>query len=140
MNERVEGPADRGRAAPHVLLVDDNVLGRKLVALRLRQARFRVTTASSGEEALAIAERNAVDAVVSDVRMTGMDGFELCAALRADARLADLPVILLSSAVEEGEKQRARALGADCLPRTSDIREAIGVLNDIFRDRRSSHR
>jgi CheY-like chemotaxis protein len=123
--------ADQGQ---QVLLVDDYPLGRKLLALKLRQAGFRVTTASSGEEALKMARQSPPDAIISDIRMTGMDGFELCEAVRGDPRLGDIPVLLLSSAVEQHEQRRANA--SRCLLCTSDLHEALEVLSTTLRKHR----
>lgn len=118
-----------------ILLVDDYPLGRKLVALQLRRAGFDVTTASTAEEALEIARRAPPDAILSDIRMTGMDGFELAEAIRNDSSLSHIPVLLLSSALEEHERQRARDLGITCLLRTSDLGEALDTLEAALRDR-----
>ena len=113
-----------------VLLVDDELLGRKLAALRLRDSGFDVETAASAVEALRIARSSPPDAILSDVLMPGMDGFELCRTVREDERLARVPVILLSSAfVEEPDQQLALQMGASVLlPRTPDFGEAIDAL------------
>ena len=111
-----------------ILLVDDYALGRKLSVLRLHRAGFEVTTASSGEEALEIAKRVPLDAIVSDIRMTGMDGFELVAAVRSDPALTRIPVVLLSSVLDEQDQQRASTLGVMCVLRTTDFGEALDSL------------
>jgi two-component system, cell cycle sensor histidine kinase and response regulator CckA len=119
--------AGRGR---RVLVVDDELLGRRLAAIRLRDAGFEVETAANGEEALRTARAAPPDAILSDVLMPGMDGFELCRAVRQDPRLAHLPVVLLSSAfLEEDDRRLAREMGANTLlPRSSHMREAIDAL------------
>src|SRR3989442_9620709 len=60
-------------------------------------AGHQVLTAADGEAALALLERESVNAVVSDVRMPKLDGFQLCRAIRRDARWARLPFIFYSS-------------------------------------------
>ena len=122
---------DRGK---RVLLVDDDPLGLKLASLRLRGAGFTVTLAHSAEEALATAKAEPPDVVVSDIRMPLMDGFQLCEAIRNDARLANTPVLLLSGLVNEHELHRATGLGARCLLRTADLRETIEVLAALLAD------
>src|SRR5437870_4493228 len=69
-----------------------------------------VVTAADGEAALALLERESVNAVVSDVRMPKLDGFQLCRAIRRDARWARLPFIFYSSVFIGGP---ARDLGRD---------------------------
>jgi CheY-like chemotaxis protein len=118
-----------------ILIVDDYPLGRKLVAIRLRQAGFSVTTATTAEEALEIARHQPPDAIVSDIRLTGMDGFALCETVRSDSRLRHIPIVLLSSAVHESERQRAETLGVACLVRTPDLADAVETLVTVLRDR-----
>lgn len=79
-----------------VLLVEDNDEMRTFLA-RLLGARFEVLTASSGEEGLALARREAPDAVVSDVMMGGLDGYGLCQRLKEDTGTRMIPVLLISA-------------------------------------------
>lgn len=115
-----------------MLLVDDDPLGLKLAALRLRGAGFTVTLAHSAEDALTAATAEPPDVIVSDIRMPLMDGFQLCEAIRKDARLANTPVLLLSGLVNEHELQRAKGLAARCILRTGDLRETIEVLSSLL--------
>jgi two-component system phosphate regulon response regulator PhoB len=111
--------------------VDDDPLGRKLVALRLRDEGFAVETSGTAEDALGIAVLAPPAAILSDVRMPGMDGFQLCRAVRRDPRLARIPIVLLSTAVEEADRSRALDAGADgLLVRTPDMR---GILDALAR-------
>ena len=127
------------RAPAHsnsILVVDDYPLGRKLVDIRLRQAGFDVTTVATAEEALEIARAQRPDAILSDIRLTGMDGFALCETVRSDSRLRHIPFVLLSSAVQESERQRAGTLGVACLVRTPDLADVVETLVTVLRDRR----
>jgi two-component system NtrC family sensor kinase len=117
-----------------VLLVDDDPLGLKLAALRLRGAGYTVDTANTAEAALVAARAEPPDAIVSDIRMPLMDGFQLCEAIRSEVRLARIPVLLLSGLVNEYEQQRAKGLGARCILRTADLRETIEVLSVMLGD------
>lgn len=121
-------PEPPGETRARVLLVDDEPLGRKLVALKLGQAGYHVTTASSAEAALALVSSTRFDAIVSDIRMPGMGGFELCGAIRANARFAGLRVLLLSSALDEIDRKKAEALEAECFLRTPDLGELVAAL------------
>ena len=74
---------------------------------------FEVQLATDGERArdIAIAERP--DVVLLDVVMPKMNGYEVCRALRADARLCDIKIIMLTARGREGEQARGKAAGAD---------------------------
>ena len=77
-----------------VLVVDDSMPRRRLLTALLGQAGHEVLTASNGAAALELLESQAVDAVVSDVKMPRMDGFQLCRALRRDPRFIWQSVLL----------------------------------------------
>jgi two-component system cell cycle sensor histidine kinase/response regulator CckA len=102
--------ADVGK---RVLVVDDHVAQRKLARLALGAAGFAVVTAADGMSALRLAREHRPDVIVSDVLMLGMDGFQVCRAVRDDPLLADVPVVLTSAHfVEEADHQLAASFGA----------------------------
>lgn len=80
-----------------VLVVDDSPPRRRLLASLLTTAGHDVLQAPNGAAALELLEGEAVEAVVSDVKMPRMDGFQLCHAIRRDARFGRLPFIFYSS-------------------------------------------
>jgi PAS domain S-box-containing protein len=98
----VTAPIGEGRT---LLVVDDDPLHRKVAHAWFLSAGFHVLEASDGVAALALARREHPCAIVSDVLMPGMDGFELCLAVRRDRELGVTPVILLSSAYTEAADQ-----------------------------------
>jgi CheY-like chemotaxis protein len=93
-----------------VLVVDDSPPRRRLLTALLGRAGHEVLTAPNGTAALEVLAGQAADAVVSDVKMPRMDGFQLCRALRRDPRWARLPFIFYSS-IFIGH--RAQELGRD---------------------------
>jgi CheY-like chemotaxis protein len=93
-----------------ILVVDDSSPHRKLLTAVFTHAGHEVVSAGDGVAALAHLEDGRVDAIVSDVKMPKMDGFQFCRALRQDARWARLPFVFYSS-VYIGDP--ARALGRD---------------------------
>jgi DNA-binding response OmpR family regulator len=96
---------------PRVLLVDDSAEHNDLYALML-EPTAAVITASSGEEALAIAYADPPDAIVLDILMPGMDGWEVCSRLKSNPITAPVPVIMLT-ALEGAELiAQARHVGA----------------------------
>lgn len=95
-----------------VLLVDDSPFFRDMLTPVLQAAGYAVTAASSAQEALAILNDGGVfDVAITDTEMPDMDGFEFAAAVRADARTADLPIIALSSVVSAEAIERGRKVG-----------------------------
>lgn len=107
-------PSDERRAARRrVLVVDDSVTTRQLERTILESAGYDVAVAQDGQAAwdlLAADER--FDAVVSDVEMPRLDGFQLLARVRATARLAAMPVLLVTALAQPADQQRALDLGA----------------------------
>ncbi len=117
-----------------ILVVDDSEDERTLQGRMLSKAGCVVLEASSGTAALAMLERETVDAVVTDVNMPGMDGFALTEAIRRSPRLQTLPVIILSGAYTEDEQARSRAVGATaCLNKgTADERSLLEILGKVL--------
>ncbi|GAB4168563.1 MAG: hybrid sensor histidine kinase/response regulator [Thalassobaculales bacterium] len=101
-----------GKRRKRVLVVDDSPFFRNLLTPLLSVGGFEVTTAAGGEEALQMHENGLdIDAVVSDIEMPGMDGFQLCEALRAGGRWQDLPIIALTARTGPRDVARAREVG-----------------------------
>jgi signal transduction histidine kinase/AmiR/NasT family two-component response regulator len=110
-----------------LLLVDDDAVQLKLGALQFGTAGFEVHTARDGVDALEQARAWLPEVVVSDVLMPRLDGFRLCAALKCDPALRNVPVVLTSSAFLAPEDASvARQMGAEALiPRTPRQTELI---------------
>jgi two-component system cell cycle sensor histidine kinase/response regulator CckA len=126
-------PASK-RAGPRILVVDDELLNRKLTSFRLEAAGYEVEAVASGAAALESARRSAPDAILSDVMMPVMDGFSLCREARLDQTLASIPVVLLSSAyVDDADRDLARKMGAHALVvRTPDLHAATAALKEAL--------
>jgi len=98
---------------PLVLVVDDSITVRRVTQRLLRREGYRVALAADGLQALEqlALERPAV--VLSDIEMPRMDGFDLARNIRADAKLRDLPIIMITSRIAEKHREHARELGVD---------------------------
>ena len=97
-----------------VLVADDDPDIIRFVEVNLRLEGYQVAVARNGEQALDKALELLPDLVLLDVRMPVIDGFEVCARLRADPRGAAIPVILLTANIPvTGDHRRAREVGAD---------------------------
>jgi CheY-like chemotaxis protein len=101
---------------PCLLLIDDCVAQRDLYELVLER-EFQVLTAAGGAEGAKLARDAQPDAIVLDVTMPGMDGWETCALMKSDASTAHIPVILLTAADDPDLEQHAAAVGASALLR-----------------------
>jgi chemosensory pili system protein ChpA (sensor histidine kinase/response regulator) len=95
------------------LVVDDSITVRRVTQRLLERNGMRVMTAKDGVDALSILQDHVPDVILLDIEMPRMDGYELAGHVRNDARLADVPIVMITSRV--GEKHRARAieLGVD---------------------------
>ena len=100
-------------ATGRILVVDDQRTNVELMADLLGQRGYQVRTALDGEQALEIVRGEPLDLVVSDIMMPGVDGYELCRRLRADARTALLPVVLVTSLDPQAERVKGIEAGAD---------------------------
>jgi two-component system chemotaxis sensor kinase CheA len=95
-----------------ILVVEDTYTVRELERSMLVASGYEVETAVDGAQGLHKAETGSFDLVVTDIEMPRMNGFELTEALRADERLAALPVIIVTSVENEEEKRRGLTVGA----------------------------
>ncbi|MFN3265623.1 MAG: response regulator [Deinococcales bacterium] len=99
---------------PRIMVVDDSITSRTLERSILEAAGFETITAVHGAQALEFLRRGeVVDLVVSDVEMPELDGFGLTTEIRRDPRLAQIPVILITSLNAPEHKERGAAAGAD---------------------------
>ena len=96
-----------------VLLVDDSLSVRKIVGQMLRKAGHQVVTASDGQEALELLETGLYRAVVTDLEMPRMSGFELLEEVRRRSQLAHLPVAVLTTRASGKHRDLAMELGAN---------------------------
>jgi len=96
-----------------ILIVDDEVVSRYTVEVLLESEGYNLLFAESGEEALAKAAAFVPDLMLLDVMMPGMDGFEVCQQLRANPRLAELPVVMVTALDDRESRLRGIEVGAD---------------------------
>jgi DNA-binding response OmpR family regulator len=99
--------------AATVLVADDDTDILRFMEINLRLEGFEVVTARDGPDALAKAIAVRPDLVLLDVRMPGIDGYTICARIRADARLAGVPVVMVTANYGTAEVEAARRAGAD---------------------------
>lgn len=95
-----------------ILVAEDSITSRTLLKNILEFAGYKVKTAIDGAEALAVLGTEAFDLVVSDVEMPRMSGFDLTAKIRADKRLSQLPVVLVTGLDSREDRERGVDAGA----------------------------
>lgn len=123
-----------------LLIVDDepNLLGA--VAAVLRDESFDVKTARSGREALVLIAQDPPDLIVSDVRMPGMDGYELARRLRSTANYALIPIVFLSAKDETEDRVEGFRSGVDVyLSKPFEPDELIAVIRSILQRVERTH-
>jgi two-component system chemotaxis sensor kinase CheA len=98
---------------PSILVVDDSITSRSLERSLLEAQGYRVRLAVDGLQALELLRTEKSDLVITDIQMPRMDGFGLVEALKADAELKAIPVIIVSSLERPEDQERGLQLGAD---------------------------
>lgn len=98
---------------PVILVVDDEAAGRATLEALLYQQGYTLVFASNGLEAIAQATHLLPDLILLDVMMPGIDGFEVCRRLRADLRVAEVPIILITALDDRASHVAGFDAGAD---------------------------
>ncbi|MCR4339822.1 MAG: PAS domain S-box protein [Gemmatimonadaceae bacterium] len=118
----------------NILIVDDIPTDLKLLCVQLEAEGHVVFEAQNGVEALAVLERQPVDAVISDILMPRMDGYRLCREIRMNERLHDLPVILNTSTYTSPDDEKlALDVGADkYLKKPVSLETFVAALHEVI--------
>jgi chemosensory pili system protein ChpA (sensor histidine kinase/response regulator) len=98
---------------PLILVVDDSITVRRVTQRLLKREGYRVALASDGLDALEKLQEEKPTVVLSDIEMPRMDGFDLARNIRGDARLRDLPIIMITSRIAGKHREHAKELGVD---------------------------
>lgn len=96
-----------------VLVVDDSVTVRKVTSRLLERHGMNVLTAKDGVDAMALLQEHTPDLMLLDIEMPRMDGFEVAMQVRADPRLQQLPIIMITSRTGQKHRDRAMAIGVN---------------------------
>ena len=98
---------------PLVMVVDDSITVRRVTQRLLQREGYRVVLAADGLQALEKLQDELPAVVLSDIEMPRMDGFDLARNIRGDARLKDLPIVMITSRIAEKHREYAKELGVD---------------------------
>jgi len=96
-----------------VLIVEDDKFLRELIAQKLVKEGYDISEAIDGEEGIKKIKTENPDLVLLDLILPGIDGFEVLSRMKADEKLAKIPVIILSNLGQREEIERGLKLGAD---------------------------
>ncbi|MEA2655552.1 MAG: two-component system, chemotaxis family, sensor kinase CheA [Chloroflexota bacterium] len=128
VTDKAAGPARQ----LSVMVVDDALMVRELQRSILERGGYAVRTASDGAEALTMLADQPADLVVTDLEMPNLDGFALTSSIRAHPRLANIPVLIVSSRASAEDHQRGLDAGADGYIVKTSFDEA-GLLSAVSR-------
>ena len=124
---------EAARRKPKVLVVDDSISIRKYVQRFLDRTGYEVEVAPDGMEALNILGKTKFDAVITDLEMPIMHGYDLISEMKRNPELMNIPVIVLTSRAGEKHRQKAINMGAqDYLVKPFEEEEMLGALKKIL--------
>jgi CheY-like chemotaxis protein len=117
-----------------ILVVDDDAIGQRMLGYTLQKNGHQVVQAYNGRIALQRLAEQSFDLIITDLAMPEMDGPTLLQNVRADARFADVPVIMLTASGHDQDRLAARAAGVtDFLTKPASSRELMETVNKALR-------
>lgn len=117
-----------------ILIIEDDKDIVKMLEYNLKKEGFGVLTSRNGENGLALAKEKCPGLVILDLMLPGMDGLEVCKTLKADAKAAAIPIIILTAKAQESDKVIGLELGADdYVTKPFSPRELIARIKAVLR-------
>ncbi len=122
------------RSMPLVMVVDDSITMRKVTSRILERNNYEVITARDGVEAIEKMAEQVPDLVLLDIEMPRMDGYEVAQNMKADSRLQNVPIMMITSRTGDKHRQRAFDLGVErYLGKPYQEPELMHQVNEILR-------
>lgn len=116
-----------------ILVVDDNLDNRTIIAHMLKLSGYQVVTASDGEQAIVATEHETPDLVLMDLSMPVLDGWSATSQIKAKAHLAHVPVIAVTGHVTHDDIERALAVGcSDYLAKPIDFETMLVKVQSLL--------
>ena len=112
-NQAAVARHEQEKRLPKVLVVDDSVTVRKVTTRLLERHGMEVLTAKDGMHAMEVLQDHKPDIMLLDIEMPRMDGFEVASLVRHDARLQDVPIIMITSRTGDKHRERAMSIGVN---------------------------
>ncbi|HWR95100.1 MAG TPA: hybrid sensor histidine kinase/response regulator [Arenimonas sp.] len=130
----VEAVDANARSMPLVMVVDDSITMRKVTSRILERNNYEVIVARDGLEAIEKMAEQVPDLVLLDIEMPRMDGYEVAQNMKADSRLQNVPIMMITSRTGEKHRQRAFELGVErYLGKPYQEFELMRQVNEIFK-------
>ena len=128
-----EGAQGAAQRVPLVMVIDDSITMRRVAERLLTRNGYRVATAKDGMDGIAQLQAESPDAVLLDIEMPKVDGFEVATFIRNNERLADLPIIMITSRSGDKHRERAEAIGVNrYLIKPYQEQQLISELRDVM--------
>jgi len=96
-----------------ILAVEDHAENRRILRLLLASAGYELIEAATGEEGIAVAEKERPDLILMDIQLPGLDGYEATRRIKANPALRHIPIIVVTSYALSGDDVKAFAAGCD---------------------------
>jgi DNA-binding response OmpR family regulator len=100
------------RKKKNILVIEDEIDIQTFVSWLLALEGYRVSTADTGEAGLEIVRAGGANLMLLDLRLPGRDGWSVLAEMKGDAKLADIPVVIVSASAAVPQKEKALGMGA----------------------------
>jgi len=115
-----------------ILYVEDNEFNLKIVRQLLSRTSYRLIEAMDGESGIATAQRELPDLILMDVQLPKLSGLEATRQLRADAKTAAIPIVVITSFALSGDAEKAKAAGASAyLAKPYSPRELLQMIRNL---------
>ena len=117
-----------------ILIVEDNEKNRILFRDILQTRRYRTLEAETGEEALAVLQKEKPDLILMDIQLPGKDGITITKEIKGKEETKDIPVFALTSYAMKGDRERMMEAGFDSyLSKPIKVTEFLKKIDDFFR-------
>lgn len=124
-----------------ILQIDDEPGISVALEVRLRAAGFEVCSVSNGPDGIAAASEHRPAAILLDIRMPGMDGFEVCRRLKSNPSLREIPVIFISGNTrDESQRLAFEAGGTDYLSKPYEARDVLAAIESALANEKPSNK
>jgi two-component system cell cycle response regulator DivK len=116
-----------------ILIVEDNLLNRKLIEAILKPLGYHLLTAVNGEEAIEVATRERPDLILMDLQMPKVSGYDATEVLKSQPETAHITIVALTAHAMADERERAMAAGCDdCITKPVDTRVFPGQVREYL--------
>jgi len=117
-----------------ILVVEDQEDNRRILRDLLMASGYELIEATTGEEGLALAERETPDLILMDIQLPGMDGYEVTRRIKANPALKHIPIIAVTSYALSGDDQKAFAAGCDgYVTKPFSPRQLLGKIREYLK-------